>query len=332
MKMIHTLLTQLQDHLHFFFENVSSFQMEQIVDLLLQSKGKLFLTGVGKSGHIAQKVAATLTSTGTPAFFLPPSDALHGDLGMIEEKDLVIMFSKSGESIELLHLIDPIRQKKALIISLVSSLESTLAQEADFSILLPVQKELCPYDIAPTTSTIIQLIFGDCLAMALMQKKKFSLLEFATNHPAGLIGRKIALKVSDLMLEKKELPLCQKSDILIDLLHELSTKRCGCLLVVEKEQLLGIFTDGDLRRILHQMGSKGLSLPIEKVMTTSYRWTQSSKLAIDALAEMEKELEHPITVLPVIEKDHLVGLIRMHDILQAGLKPTPTLKRRITIQ
>lgn len=330
--MIGTLFTQLQDHLRFFFQNVSHFQMEQIVDLLLQTKGKIFLTGVGKSGHIAQKIAATLSSTGTISFFLSPSDALHGDLGMIGKDDVVIMLSKSGESLELLQLISPIRRKKALILSFVSSSESRLAKESDFSITLPVEKELCPYDIAPTTSTIVQLIFGDCLAIALMQKKEFSLLDFASNHPAGMIGRKIALKVLDLMLKEEELPLCKKSDILIDLLHELSIKRSGCLLVVENKKLLGIFTDGDLRRILHQLGSKGLHLPIEEVMTKSYRYTHSTTLAIDALHEMEKDLDHPITVLPVIDNQRLVGLIRMHDILQAGLQPTSIQTRRITIQ
>ncbi|MBI3900990.1 MAG: KpsF/GutQ family sugar-phosphate isomerase, partial [Chlamydiia bacterium] len=243
----------------------------------------IFLTGVGKSGHIAQKIAATLASTGTKAAYLCPNHAMHGDLGLVSREDLILFFSKSGETEELLHLLTTIKHRGVFTIAVVSAPYSRLAKEADFSIQLPIERELCPYDLAPTTSTMVQLIFGDCLAIALMQKKKFSLLDFASNHPGGFIGRKIGFKVSDFMLQGQKLPLCQKKDRLLDVIHELSTKKCGCLLIEEKGRLIGIFTDGDLRRTIQNLGQEGLMTPMEYLMTPSPRSIGPENLAFEAL-------------------------------------------------
>jgi arabinose-5-phosphate isomerase len=195
-----------------------------------------------------------------------------------------------------------------------------LAKSSDLSIVLPVEREICPYDLAPTTSTAAQLIFGDCLAVALMQAKQFTLADFAANHPGGLLGRKITFKVADLMLKESSIPLCRPTDQLMDVLHELSIKRCGCLLVAdEKGHLKGIFTDGDLRRAIQTKGPDALRMALESLMTLSPKSISPDQLAIAAVKQMEEDPSHPITVLPVLEEGRVVGLLRMHDILQKEL-------------
>jgi arabinose-5-phosphate isomerase len=209
------------------------------------------------------------------------------------------------------------KKRGVFTLAIVSKARSRLAEEADLSIVLPVEKELCPYNLAPTTSTAAQLIFGDCLAVALMKAKRFSLDEFAANHPAGFIGRKISLTVADLMLKETALPLCRPKDRLIEVLHELSAKRCGCLLVVdERQSLVGIFTDGDLRRALQAQGATVLEMPMVHLVTSSPRTIAPEQLAFEAIQKMEENIASPITVLPVVKNGVLVGLIRMHDILQ----------------
>lgn len=319
--MLTELFSDLRAYLNSFFQEVSLESAETILQKLISCQGMIFLTGVGKSGHIAQKIAATLISTGTKAMYLCPNRAVHGDLGLISAKDTVLFLSKSGETEELLYLLLAIQERNATTIAIVSQIESQLAKKAHFSIYLPVQKEICPYNLAPTTSTIIQLIFGDCLAVALMKKREFSLHHFASNHPGGLIGRKIGFKVSDLMLKNEKIPLCKPTDTLIDTLHELSAKKCGCLLVENEGKLCGIFTDGDLRRTIETHGKDGLTTEIGKLMTTAPRSISPHSLAFEALDQMEAN-ERPVTVLPVVENGKLLGLIRMHDILQAA-SPTP---------
>lgn len=308
-------------YLNYFFDHLDMQKAEEILQKFLSCTGSLIFTGVGKSGIIAQKLVMTLLSIGTKAFFLPPIDALHGDLGILNEKDLFIVLSKSGETDELVRLIPHVRKKRAQIISFVSNLSSRIAESSDLSICLPLLKELCPFNLAPTTSTTLQLIVGDVLAIAMMKKKNFTLDEFALNHPAGMIGKKITLHVSDIMLKQDKIPFCKPSSRLIDVLCELSEKRCGCLLVVNEEKnLLGIFTDGDLRRSLQNHGTQVLEKPILELMTPSARWTEKNRLAIDAMKQMEEDPKRLITVLPVLENSKVVGLLRMHDILQAGLK------------
>ncbi|HLB52808.1 MAG TPA: KpsF/GutQ family sugar-phosphate isomerase [Chlamydiales bacterium] len=325
--MFEELLSNLHSYLNHFFKEISIVHAEKILHALASCKGMIFLTGAGKSGHIAQKIAATLTSTGTKATYLCPNHAVHGDLGLVSAQDLVLIFSKSGETEELLYLLAALRKRGAFTIAIVSTQGSRLAKEADLSIQLPVQREICPYDLAPTTSTIVQLIFGDCLAIALMQKRKFSILDFASNHPGGLIGRKTSFQVLDLMLKGDELPLCQKSDRLIDVIHELSVKKCGCLLVVEKGELTGIFTDGDLRRTIQTQGKEGLTSSMETLMTPSPRSIEPDTFVLEALHLMEAP-PRPITVLPVVQKGKIIGLIRMHDILQGQLQSSITTENR----
>lgn len=318
--MLPVLFNNIRGYLDYFFSAVDLAQTESVLQKLVLCRGTIFLVGVGKSGHIAQKVAATLISTGTKAAFLSPDHALHGDIGVVCPEDTLLLFSKSGESEEILELLQHAKKRRAATIAVVCQLNSRLAQAADLSIHLPLQRELCPHNLAPTTSTAMQLIWGDCLAIALMQAKRFSVADFALNHPGGLLGKKISLKVSDLMLKEEAVPSCTKQNRLIEVLHELTAKRCGCLLVLEAGILQGIFTDGDLRRAIETMGPDALQIPIEKLMCRSPRTTSSNVLAWDALRQMEEDPARLITVLPVVDDGQIKGLLRMHDILQAGLR------------
>lgn len=318
--MLQDLFSDQRRYLNAFFDEINLNQAELILEQLLASQGNVLLSGVGKSGHIAAKVAATMVSTGTRASFLSPSHALHGDIGCISKEDIWIAFSKSGESIELLHLLPYVRERGIKTIAVISRDDSSLAKLSDYSIVLPVIRELCPYDLAPTTSTAAQLIFGDCLAVALMKLKQFSVSDFALNHPAGLLGRKITLKVADLMIKGDDLPLCAPSIPLIEVLHELSLKRCGCLLVVDEEKRLqGIFTDGDLRRAIQAKGPAALQLSMKDLMTQAPKSIGSEVLAWDAMKKMEEDPNRLITALPVTDQGRVLGLLRMHDILQAKL-------------
>ncbi len=318
--MLKSLFDEQRRYLNHFFEQIDLQAGEKILQKLVECQGVIVLSGVGKSGHIAQKISTTFLSTGTRSFFLSPAGALHGDIGFVASQDLFLSFSKSGESQELLDLLYHIKRKGALSVAVVSQPNSRLAKLSDLSIVLPLERELCPYDLAPTTSTTAQLIFGDSLAMALMKKKNFTISDFAANHPAGFLGRKITLKVSDLMLKGKDLPLCKPTDKLIDVLHELSMKRCGCLLIADEDRLLGIFTDGDLRRSIQKKGGEALQLKLSDLMTPSPRTISPDNLAFDAMKRMEEDLGRLITVLPVTDGKNLVGLLRMHDILQSGLQ------------
>lgn len=318
--MLQTLFQEQRRYLNHFFDAVDVGQAEAVLQKLLSCKGVVILSGVGKSGHIAQKISTTFLSTGTRSFFLSPGNALHGDIGFVSSNDVFLLLSKSGESQELLDLIPHIEKKGASTIAVVSQFPSRLAKRCQLSVVLPVMRELCPYDLAPTTSTAAQLIFGDCLAVALMQAKQFTLNDFAANHPAGFLGRKITLKVADLMLKEADIPLAKPEQKVLDILHELSTKRCGCVLVVDPEQqLLGIFTDGDLRRAIQKKGPEALQTPLSALMTLSPKTTLPERLAFDAMRFMEEDASRLITVLPVLQEGRVVGLLRMHDILQAGL-------------
>lgn len=318
-EMLLKLFEEQRLYLNYFFDSIEIEQAEFVLEQLKGCVGSLLLTGLGKSGYVARKIAATFASTGTKAIFLSPTDALHGDIGLISSNDLLLVFSKSGETEELLKLIPYVKNKGAKCISVVSKRGSHLEKISDFSLYLPVQRELCPYDLAPTTSTAIQLIFGDCLAVALMKHKEFSLSDFAENHPAGLLGKKITVKVKDLMLRDQDLPLCKEEDLLIDCLHELSMKRSGCLLVVKEKKLQGIFTDGDLRRSIETMGPNALKMPFSKLMIKNPKIISPDQYAQKALEIMEEDPKKKITVLPVLQKGELVGLLRLHDILQIGL-------------
>lgn len=318
--MLKELLVKEKSYIDAFFDKIDVQSAEKILAALEACNGMLFFSGVGKSGFIAEKIAMTMTSTGSKALFISPLNALHGDIGIVSNQDVFVFLSKSGESDELLQLIPALRKKQVKIISIVSNAKSRLAKASDLYIDLPLEQELCPFDMAPTTSTVIQLIFGDLLAIALMRKKNFSLDQYVLNHPAGRIGKRISVKVSDLMITGTHIPLCRPEDKLVDTLVELSNKRCGCVLVInEAEQLQGIFTDGDLRRSLQKHGANSLHLNMKDVMTQGGRSIEADMLAWEAMQKMESA-SSAITVLPVIEKDKkVVGLIKLHDIVQAGI-------------
>lgn len=313
------LLQQQRQYVNHFFEHLHLPRVEEVLEACLQCRGFLVLTGVGKSGIIAEKIAMTLISLGTRALFLPSINFLHGDIGALSPEDIVLMLSKSGETRELLELVPYIRDRGTKIISLVSEGESRLAKASDLFVELPVEKELCPFDLAPTTSTTVQLLFGDLLAIALMQEKKFGLEAYASNHPAGAIGKRITLRVEELMKKGNELPLCHLEDRLIDLLVELTNKRLGCLLVVgHDEQLKGIFTDGDLRRALQQSGGEVLNQKMKDLMHTNPIQVAPQDLLYDAVKKMQGA--RYVMMAPVTDQGRVVGLIHMHDIVQAGIK------------
>lgn len=318
--MLKELLLKEKSYLDYFFNKIDLAQAEKIVDVLNACNGVMIFSGVGKSGLVAEKIAMTMTSTGTRALFISPTNALHGDIGIVSSQDVFVFLSKSGESEELLQLIPALRNKKVKIIGIVSNAKSRLAKASDLYIDLPLEQELCPFDMVPTTSAVIQLIFGDLLAISLMRLKNFTIDEYVLNHPAGRIGKRISMKVSDLMITGSSLPLCQPQDTLGDTLVELSNKRCGCVLVVDEAQALqGIFTDGDLRRSLQKHGATSLHLKMGDVMTKTARSIAPEKLAFEAMREMEGDQKNAITVLPVLEEKKVVGIIKLHDIIQSGL-------------
>lgn len=319
--MLKELLQKEKSYIDYFFDKIDVAVAEKIVEVLEACQGVMIFSGIGKSGLVAEKIAMTMTSTGSRALFISPTNALHGDIGIVSEKDIFIFLSKSGESDELLQLIPTLRNKRVKIVGILSNPQSRLSRACDIFIDLPLQQELCPFDMAPTTSAVIQLIFGDLLAIALMRRKNFSLDEYVQNHPAGRIGKRISLRVSDLMIRGSSIPLCKPQDKLVDTLVELSNKRCGCVLVIDEAQALqGIFTDGDLRRSLQKHGASSLHLHMVDLMTKTARWIDSQSLAWDAMRQMEGDQKNAITVLPVLENNKkVIGLIKLHDIVQSGL-------------
>lgn len=319
MSSLRELFQRQRSYIDRFFDAIDLAEVEAVFETLKKCSGAFIFSGVGKSGLIAQKIAATFVSTGTRAHYLPCGDALHGDIGVVGPNDLFIALSKSGESEELINLLPYVEQKGAKTIAVVSKRGSRLEKKCTQSIYLPVERELCPFDLAPTTSTAIQLLFCDILAVGLMEARGFSIADFALNHPAGLLGKKITLKVSDLMLKGEQIPLCRPSDRLLDVLHELSAKRCGSVIIADlKGELKGIFTDGDLRRSIQSRGPSALEVPISELMTPSPKAIGENLLALDAMKIMEEDPSRPITVLPVLKEGQVVGILRMHDVLQTG--------------
>ena len=314
------LFEKQKKYLNFFFDNLDIEKANEILDLFTTCKNNIIFTGIGKSAIIAKKIAQTMLSTGSKAIYLSAVDALHGDIAIISKDDIFTILSRSGETKELIDLIFYVKKRKAKVIAILSNKNSKIAKISDCFIDLPLEKELCPYNLAPTTSTTIQLIFGDILTVALMQKnKKFSINEYALNHPSGAIGMQINLKVEDLMIKGEKLPICRENDLIKDILPALSLKKCGCLLIVdEKNMLQGIFTDGDLRRVLQKENLEFFNKKMKDVMTLSPVLIKKDTLAIDAMKLMEEKKQ--ITIIPVVENEKLVGLIRMHDIIQTGLK------------
>ncbi|OJW50616.1 MAG: D-arabinose 5-phosphate [Alphaproteobacteria bacterium 41-28] len=286
-----------------------------IIDLLMQTKGRVILSGIGKSGHIANKIASTFSSTGTPAFFVHPSEASHGDLGMITLEDTLIMLSLSGETAELSNMINYAKRFDIPIIAITCKADSVLAKAALYTLLLPSFTEACPMGLAPTTSTTLMLGLGDALAVTLLKRKGFSERDFKNLHPGGRLGRKL-LHVFDMMRPYEELPLVSKETLMSEALVVMTEKGFGCIGVLnDAKNLVGIITDGDLRR---HMSPLLLSRRVENVMTSSPKTIFSSSLASEALGFMNRK---SITNLFVLEEStgQLVGLLRLHDCLREGL-------------
>lgn len=293
-------------------------QVARAVDLIGSCTGKIILAGVGKSGVIAQKIAQTLTSTGTMAVFLHPSDALHGGLGVVASGDVVMALSNSGETDELLAVLPTLKQRGVAIISIAGSLDSTLARQADVVLDASVDKEACPLNLAPTASTTVALAIGDAVAIAVMSAKGHSSAEFAANHPAGQLGKRLTIRVEDLMQPS---PNVAPEAGWLDVVKEISNHALGGVNVVDASaRLVGIVTDGDLRRTIERTQPEQLSSLLASSMMTDGPVTVSpAMLAFDALKIME-DRPSQISVLPVVDEQGVaVGLLRLHDIVRAGL-------------
>ncbi|WP_456383903.1 KpsF/GutQ family sugar-phosphate isomerase [Persephonella sp.] len=288
---------------------------QKAVELILSTEGKVIVTGMGKSGHIGQKIAATLASTGTPAFFLHPAEAIHGDLGMISKGDIILAISNSGETPELLAIIPTIKRWGHKIIAITNNKNSTLAKESDIHLFLNVKKEACPLNLAPTSSSTSTLALGDALAVALLELRGFTAEDFARFHPGGSLGRKL-MKVEEIMHTGEELPVVQPETPLKETVIVMSEKGFGAAFVVDREgKLIGIITDGDLRRFIKKGGSIDRS-NTSRAMTLNPKTATRDMLVVEALELMER---YNITVLPVVEEGKPVGLIHMHDILKSGV-------------
>jgi len=287
------------------------------VEILASLKGRVVTTGVGKSGQIARRVASTLTSTGTPALYLHPVDALHGDLGMVRDGDVAIIFSSSGSSDEILQLLPLFRRLGLSIIALTGVSDSVLASKSDVVLDCSVAREACPHNLAPTSSLAAASAMGDALAVALLEARGFSEADFAEIHPGGRLGRKLLMQVQELMHEGDALPTVTPDVSMRRTLLEMTSKRLGCALVVNGTGLLaGIFTDGDLRR-LSQSQENFLDVSVGEVMVKEPKTIETTTLAATALARME---EHAITQLAVVDdQGRPVGIIHLHDLLRAGI-------------
>ncbi|MBT5331680.1 MAG: KpsF/GutQ family sugar-phosphate isomerase [Porticoccaceae bacterium] len=285
-------------------------------DLMLNCKGRIIVSGMGKSGHIARKIAATLASTGTPAFFVHPGEAGHGDLGMITADDVVVGISYSGGSSELITLLPVIKRLGVPLIGISGNTNSPLAKESDVHLNIEVDTEACPLNLAPTSSTTLTLVLGDCLAIALLEKRGFTAEDFAFSHPSGALGKKLLLKVGDIMHSGSEIPECHPDQPLQEALMVMTSKGLGITLIIEDEQLLGVFTDGDLRRVF-ESGANTQSTSMRELMSAKPKTVPQDLLAAQALGIME---DMKITAVVVVdEKDHPVGVLHMHDILRAGV-------------
>ncbi len=284
------------------------------VQHIIRSKGRVVVTGIGKSAIIGQKLVASLNSTGTPATFMHAADAIHGDLGIVQKDDIVICLSKSGETAEIRVLVPLLKQQGSLLISLVGNTGSYLALQSDYVIDTTVSKEACPNNLAPTSSTTAQLVMGDALVVCLLEARGFTAGDFAKFHPGGALGKKMFLKVSDLYIHNQK-PLVKANDDIKKVILEISSKRLGATAVLEGGKLVGIITDGDLRRMLEKNPDLR-KLSAREIMSPRPKTIEPSTLVIDALTLMRK---NNITQLLVLEKSIYKGVIHLHDILKEGI-------------
>ncbi|KAK8568675.1 hypothetical protein V6N12_007220 [Hibiscus sabdariffa] len=339
------LFKSQQNHLNHFFQNLDLSQALSFTQTLLNCQGSIFFSGVGKSGFVAKKISQTLVSLGIRSSFLSPLDALHGDIGALSSADVLVLFSKSGSTEELLRLIPCVRAKDAYLISVTSVSNNALSNACDMNVHLPLERELCPFDLAPVTSTAIQMVFGDTVAVALMEARNLTKEQYAANHPAGRIGKSLIFKigghlklkfsfcfvcalavssllnvVKDVMKKQHELPICKEGDLIIKQLGELTSKGCGCLLVIDDEYgLLGTCTDGDLRRTLDANGEAIFKLTVGEMCNREPRTIGPDAMAVEAMQKMESE-PSPVQFLPVIDHQNiLIGIVTLHGLVRAGL-------------
>jgi arabinose-5-phosphate isomerase len=293
------------------------------VELLYACRGKVVVTGLGKSGIICRKIAATFSSTGTPSFFLHAADGAHGDLGMIMKDDIVLAVSNSGETEEVLKLLPIIKRFGLKLIVLTGNPHSALSQAGDVVLNVAIEEEACPLGLAPTTSTTAALVIGDALALVLLEKKGFKEEDFALRHPGGTLGRKLLLKVEDVMHRDADLPLVTKETPMTEAIFVITSKRLGVVGVTDEQgNLVGVVTDGDLRRGLQKHGDRFLELKAHEVMTHQPRSIDKAALAAEALAAMEANIPRPITSLFVVDRIGAtipVGIVHIHDLLKAGI-------------
>jgi arabinose-5-phosphate isomerase len=295
--------------------NLINGDFEACVREINHSKGRVVITGIGKSAIIANKIVATMNSTGTPALFMHAADAIHGDLGMIQSDDIVICISKSGNTPEIKVLVPLLKRRGSKLVALVSNTKSYLAEQADFILDATIAEEACPNNLAPTTSTTAHLALGDALAVCLLELKDFSSEDFARYHPGGALGKQLYLKVSDI-LGKNELPLVYPQTSLKDVILEISSKRLGATAVVDAgKKLLGIITDGDLRRMLQKQNDIS-RIKAEDIMTRSPKSIDRDAFAVEALQLMQN---NNISQLVVREGDGVAGFVHLHDLLKEGI-------------
>ena len=284
------------------------------VEIIYKSKGRLVVTGIGKSAIIAQKIVATLNSTGTPSLFLHASEAIHGDLGMLQPSDVVICISKSGNSPEIKVLVPLLKRFGNKLIAITGNTTSFLGKEADFVLNTYVDSEACPINLAPTNSTTAQLVMGDAIAVCLMEMKNFTAEDFAKYHPGGALGKKLLLRVSD-MLDTTHKPIVAADSTIKNVIIEISEKRLGVTAVIENEKVIGIITDGDIRRMLNK--TENISgLTAKEIMTKNPKTIKSTDMVSDALNILE---DFSITQLVVVDNGEYKGVIHLHDILKEGI-------------
>ena len=285
---------------------------------ILDTKGKLILMGIGKSGHIAQKISATLSSTGTSSFFIHPTEAAHGDLGMISKQDAILILSNSGETKEIIEILPALKRSTTNIFTLTNNNQSTIGKAGKINLVISADEEACPLDLAPTSSTTITLVFGDALAIALLEARGFSKDDFAKSHPAGQLGKKLTTLVQDLAVMNEKAPIVDQATSLKDALMVVTEKKLGVTLISNDKKVIGIFTDGDLRRCLNKEIDLNKT-PIKNVMTSNFKSIKSNALAIDAAEIMEKNKIFSLVVNASTDKGDSIGLITMHQLLEAGI-------------
>ena len=295
-------------------------EFEAAARAILACKGRVIVSGIGKSGHVGQKIAASLASTGTPSFFMHPAEAFHGDLGMVTQNDIVLAISNSGETNEMINILPVIRRIGAKIIALCGRRDSTLGKNADFFIDAGVEKEACPLGLAPTASTTAALAMGDALAMALLAARNFTEQDFAVFHPGGSLGRKLLLTVENVMRSGEDNPIIEAGRTAKEALFIMTSTGLGATSVVDDAgKFIGLVTDGDVRRCLAK-GPEFLNEPVEHFMTKKPETITKDKLAASALSLMEKHQPRPITVLPVVDEDGFpLGIVHLTDLLRQGV-------------